>query len=432
MSSHTATVAAPRRAIVENAWLLAWRQLRRHRLAMISLVVLSVLIATALLAPWLAPYDPSVQPRGTTPIPRSESGLLARLLPPEAEAPPVRSLRQRYFQPPSRFHWLGTDDLGRDVFSRLLYGARISLLVGFLAALSSVLVGTVLGATAGYFAGRPLRFYVGPFAAGESFASPFTIWRVISWLLFYALLVGVVQVAWTLGGPAVQAGFDEGWTRARWGSLFGVGITGVAALALAIRGLTWRFALDLDTVISRLIDFMLTLPGLPILLVLSAILRDPRSPIGAFMYGTFGSGYSVVIIIFILVLFGWITTARLVRASFLSLREREFTMAAQALGTTNGGVMFRHLVPNSMAPIIVEGTLQVGIAILVEAALSFLGFGIQPPVSTWGNMLTNAQTYIFYAPWLAFPPGVMIVTTVLSINFLGDGLRDALDPNRKR
>ena len=106
-------------------------------------------------------------------------------------------------------------------------------------------------------------------------------------------------------------------------------------------------------------------------------------------------------------------------------------MAARSLGASNLSIMFKHLVPNAMAPIIVEGTLQVGIAILVEAALSFLGFGIQPPVSTWGNMLTNAQTYIFYAPWLAFPPGVMIVVTVLSINFLGDGLRDALDSHRQ-
>jgi len=166
--------------------------------------------------------------------------------------------------------------------------------------------------------------------------------------------------------------------------------------------------------------------------VLSAILRDPRSGIGQWMYGTFGTASSVVIIVMILVIFGWITTARLVRAAFLSLREQEFTMAAQALGTSNTKIMFRHLVPNAMAPIIVEGTLQVGIAILVEAGLSFLGFGIQPPVSTWGNMLTNAQTYIFFAPWLAFPPGLMIVITVLSINFLGDGLRDALDPRRKQ
>jgi peptide/nickel transport system permease protein len=374
---------------------------------MVSLVVLTLLVLMAIFAPYLAPYDPAAQPRGA-------------------------NLRAQYFQPPSATHWLGTDDLGRDVFSRLLYGSRVSLLVGFLAALSSVAIGTIMGAFAGYFAGRPLRFYDGPLAQVKGgWRGPFAIWRPISWLLLYLGLYGVAQLAWTLSGNAVQLGLAGDWSANSVLSSIGLLVAWVGVAFVAWRGLWVQFRLDLDTVISRLIDFMLTLPNLPILLVLSAILRDPRSPVGNFMYGTFGSASSVVIIVLILVLFGWITTARLVRASFLSLREREFAMAAQALGTSNSGIMFRHLAPNAIAPIIVEGTLQVGIAILVEAALSFLGFGIQPPVSTWGNMLTNAQTYIFYAPWLAFPPGGMIVITVLAINFLGDGLRDAFDPNRQ-
>jgi peptide/nickel transport system permease protein len=375
---------------------------------MVSLVVLALLILVAIFAPYLAPYDPAAQPRGA-------------------------NLRAQYFQPPSATHWLGTDDLGRDVFSRLLYGSRVSLLVGFLAALSSVAVGTVMGALAGFFAGRPLRFYDGPFAAvSDGWRGPFAVWRPISWVLLYAVLFAVTRLAWTLSGPAVQRGWAGDWTLNATLSTLGLLVAWLGVLFVGYRGLWVQFRLDLDTVISRLVDFMLTLPNLPILLVLSAILRDPRSPVGNFMYATFGSASSVVIIVMILVLFGWITTARLVRGAFLSLREREFAMAAQALGTSNAGIMFRHLAPNAIAPIIVEGTLQVGIAILVEAALSFLGFGIQPPVSTWGNMLTNAQTYIFYAPWLAFPPGGMIVITVLAINFLGDGLRDAFDPNRRR
>lgn len=402
------TATIQKRARSESTWALAWRQLRRHRLAMVSLAVLALLILMAIFAPYLAPYDPAAQPRGA-------------------------NLRAQYFQPPSATHWLGTDDLGRDVFSRLLYGSRVSLLVGFLAALSSVAVGTVMGALAGFFAGRPLRFYDGPFAqVAGGWRGPFAIWRPMSWVLLYAALIAVAQLAWTLSERPFQAGLAGDWSTNAVLSTLGLALAWVAVGWVAWRGLSAQFRLDLDVVISRLIDFMLTLPNLPILLVLSAILRDPRSPVGNFMYGTFGSASSVVIIIMILVLFGWITTARLVRASFLSLREREFAMAAQALGTSNGGIMFRHLAPNAVAPIIVEGTLQVGIAILVEAALSFLGFGIQPPVSTWGNMLTNAQTYIFYAPWLAFPPGGMIVVTVLAINFLGDGLRDAFDPNRKR
>jgi len=403
------TVERPRApAGSETLWRLAWRRLRKHKLAMVSLGVLTILILVAIFAPYLAPHDPVAQPRGA-------------------------GLRAMYFQPPSQTHWLGTDDLGRDVFSRLLYGSRVSLLVGFLAAFSSVLVGTIMGAVAGFYSGRPLRFYVGPFARQDvDWRLPFVLWRVLSWVLIYAALFLVVQVAWTLAERPVRAGLAGEWSPNAIASAIGLGVAVAFAAFAAWRALFSRVRLDLDIVISRLIDFMLTLPGLPILLVLSAILRDPRSGVGQWMYGTFGTASSVVIIVMILVIFGWITTARLVRAAFLSLREQEFTMAAQALGTSNTKIMFRHLVPNAMAPIIVEGTLQVGIAILVEAGLSFLGFGIQPPVSTWGNMLTNAQTYIFFAPWLAFPPGLMIVITVLSINFLGDGLRDALDPRRKQ
>lgn len=391
----------------ESTWQLTWRRLRKHKLAMVSLTVMALLIIMAVFAPVIAPYDPISQPRGA-------------------------NLRAMYFQPPSGEHWLGTDDLGRDVLSRLIYGSRVSLLVGFLAAFSSVLVGTIMGSVAGYFSGRPLRFFVGPFARFEDgWRFPFVLWRVASWVLYYGALYFVAQIVLTLALPSVRAGLDQGWEVGNVLSAVGLVVPLALAAAAAVAGLWGRFRIDLDVVISRLIDFMLTLPGLPILLVLSALLRDPRAPFGQWTRALFGDASSVFIIIFILVLFGWITTARLVRAAFLSLREREFATAAEALGASQTSIMFRHLFPNAAAPIIVEGTLQVGIAILVEAALSFLGFGIQPPVSTWGNMLTNAQTYIFFAPWLAFPPGAMIVITVLSINFLGDGLRDALDPHRQ-
>lgn len=189
--------------------------------------------------------------------------------------------------------------------------------------------------------------------------------------------------------------------------------------------------LDLDAVISRLIDFMLAIPTLPLLLVLSALLRDPRVPFGAWLQNTLGDAASVFLIILILVLFGWLTSARIVRGQILSLREQDYATAAQALGASDFRVLFRHLVPNALAPLVVLATLQIGYAILVESALSFLGFGIQPPVATWGNMLANAQEYIFMAPWLALPPGFMIFITVLAFNFVGDGLRDALDPRSR-
>jgi peptide/nickel transport system permease protein len=202
-------------------------------------------------------------------------------------------------------------------------------------------------------------------------------------------------------------------------------------LFAALWGLRGEIRVDLDTAISRLIDFMLTIPTLPLLLVLSAFLRDPRVPVGQWAQGVLGDAASVFIIIAILLLFGWLTPARIVRGTILSLREQDYTTAAQALGASDSRILFRHLIPNALAPLIVLATLQVGYAILVESGLSFLGFGIQPPVATWGNMLANAQEYIFMAPWLALPPGFMIFITVLAFNFVGDGLRDALDPRSR-
>ncbi|WP_117237611.1 ABC transporter permease [Thermus sediminis] len=381
-------------------WRTFWRRFRRHRLAMASLAVIATLLLMALLAPWIAPYDPFAQPRG-------------------------EDLAERIFAPPSREHLLGTDDLGRDVLSRLMYGARVSLLVGFSVALSSVLVGLFMGALAGYFAGRPLRFYLGPLRQAKEGFYPwsFALWRVLSWGLYYGVLFLLFQMF--LG--VTEVGRAEGAL----GSYVFLVLGSALVLYAAFWGLWGEIRLDLDTAISRLIDFMLTIPTLPLLLVLSALLRDPRVPVGQWAQGVLGDAASVFIIIAILLLFGWLTPARIVRGNILSLREQDYTTAAQALGATDGRILFRHLIPNALAPLIVLATLQVGYAILVESGLSFLGFGIQPPVATWGNMLANAQEYIFMAPWLALPPGFMIFITVLAFNFVGDGLRDALDPRSR-
>jgi peptide/nickel transport system permease protein len=288
----------------------AVRRLRRHRAAMLSLLVIGSLIVVAVLAPLIAPYDPNAQ---------DLNGI---------------------YQSPGPGHPMGQDSLGRDLLSRVIYGSRISLLVGFCVSLFSVLLGTLLGVLAGYFGGRT------------------------------------------------------------------------------------------DTLISRFIEVMLSVPELPLLLTLSGLLLSSDAPLLVALRQN--PNASVFIIVGIFTCFGWMGTARLVRGEVLKLKHLEYVDAARALGASAPRVMARHLIPNLLAIIIVNGTLAIGGAILGEAALSFLGFGIQPPVSTWGNMLSNANEVVLEHPYVAFWPGLMILITVLAFNFLGDGLRDALDPRGRR
>jgi peptide/nickel transport system permease protein len=271
-----------------------WRRLRRHHFAVLGAVVLGILAAVAILAPVIAPggYD-------------------------------EQNLFQRYGLP-SPTHPLGTDDLGRDVLVRLIYGARISLTVASIATLLATLFGMLVGASAGY-------------------------------------LGGVVEV-----------------------------------------------------VNMRIADIMLSLPALPLLIIFSAAL-----------------GPGLTTIVFVLTLFGWMGVARLAHGAVLALRHREFTEAARALGGGAWHNIIVHMIPNALAPILVSATLGFGSRVIAEATLSFLGLGISPPIPSWGNMLTNAQGYIWSQPWLAVYPGACIFIAVLAINFLGDGLRDALDPRLK-
>ena len=275
----------------QGFWGLAWQRFCRHRVALAGAVVIGVLVLAAALAGVLAPYR------------FEDIDLAARL------------------RPPSGTHLLGTDTIGHDVFTRLLYAGRVSLLAGFAAAVVAASVGVIIGATAGFYGG------------------------------------------------------------------------------------------GVDNVLMRMTDVSLALPDLPILIVLSRYL-----------------GGSVSGVVLVISLFAWRGVARLVRGEVLKLRGQDFTEAARALGATDTRILFRHLVPNALAPVIVAATLIVGQAILAEAALSFLGIGIQPPVPSWGNMLQNAQDFLLTAPRLAVYPGLMIFLTVLCFNFLGDGLRDALDP----
>jgi peptide/nickel transport system permease protein len=292
----------------QSVRLLLWRRFLRHRLALASLLVLALLAAITLAAPLI---------EAALGLDANRVDLLAR------------------FAPPSAAHPLGTDELGRDLLLRLLYGGQVSLAVGLAAALGAAVIGTALGLLAGYYGGT------------------------------------------------------------------------------------------LDALLMRLADSVIALPLLPLLIVLVAIdLTKLGLPEGL----ATSENVSLYRIVFLIALVGWTTVARLVRGATLSMRTREFVRAAEALGAGAPRVMLVHILPNVVSPIIVATTLSVGNVILLESVLSFLGLGIQPPIPSWGNMLTGAQELIWTAPALAVWPGALIFVTVIAFNFLGDGLQDALDP----
>ncbi len=270
---------------------LVWRQLRRHRVAMASAAAFLIVTALCMAAPLIAPH--------------------------EFDAIDLGSIRQ----PPSWAHLMGTDDLGRDLFTRMLYGGRISLTIGLLSAVLGTAVGALVGAVAGFYG--------------------------------------------------------------RW----------------------------LDNVLMRFTDMAYSIPTLPLLIVLSAYTQA-----------------AVVAMVVIIGLLSWMATARVVRSEVLSIKEREFVLAARSLGATDWRLIVRHILPNAAGPIIVGATLAVGNAIVIESSLSFLGLGIQPPIPTWGNMLMDAQATMATEPWLTMFPGLAILLVVLAVNFMGDGLHDALDP----
>ena len=276
-----------------------WKRFRKHPGAIFGFIVISTLIVLTLLAP-LSPYDPEA------------SDITAR------------------YESPSLSHPMGTDALGRDLFTRALFGGRISLTVGLFVVIISVLIGVPVGALAGYYGGK------------------------------------------------------------------------------------------LDSILMRVTDAFLSLPSFLVLILLSAILREVGIPLF--------ERNNVLPICLVIGVFAWTTFARLVRASFLTLRESDFVAASRSLGGSDLRVIVRHILPNSIGPIIVEATLEFGYAIIEESGLSFLGFGIQPPTPSWGNLLSNAQEHFTKYPWLAIFPGLMIFLSIISINYIGDGLRDAFDP----
>lgn len=210
-----------------------------------------------------------------------------------------------------------------------------------------------------------------------------------------------------------------------------IGVTAVLvqlAIGILVGALSGFYGGLVDSALMRFTEAILTIPSLFLLLVMAKFFGGKIPDMQIF--GRTFSG-SVVVIVLIIGLTSWPRLARIVRAEFLSLKENDFVMAARATGTSNGQIIFRHILPNTVAPIVVTATLAVAGAIISEAYISFLGLGVQPPTATWGNMITNATNYIEDAPWLWFFPGLFILLTVLSINFVGDGLRDALDPRSR-
>jgi peptide/nickel transport system permease protein len=287
-----------------SPWSEAWRRFRKHKLAVISAVLLGFLILAVLFGPlvWRVPIndiDFSV-----------------------------------ILQGPSLAHPLGTDDLGQDLLARMLYGGRISLAVGFTAMLVAVSVGILIGAIAGLAGGKT------------------------------------------------------------------------------------------DAALMWLTDLFLSLPQLPLLLLIIFLFRDTLKAIVGPELGVF------ILIVIIIGLFNWMQVARLVRAQFFSLREKEFVEAARALGASRFRLALRHILPNSLGPVIVAATIDVAAAIIAESTLSFLGLGFPPDIPTWGRLLFDARDHLDFAPHWALFPGLAIFLTVLTINFVGDGLRDALDPRR--
>jgi peptide/nickel transport system permease protein len=278
---------------------LVWRRFRRHPGAVAGVFILCIIFLAVLLAP-ISPYDP------------------------------LKSDIKNRFQAPSLQHPFGTDGLGRDLLTRCLYGGRVSLFVGFMVMVITLIIGVPVGMVAGYFGG---------------------------------------------------------WV---------------------------------DNVLTRIIDVALSLPSLLVLILLSAILREQEIP--------FLKSNNVMTIAVVIGILSWMTVARLVRAVFLYLREMEYVTASRALGASTFFIMVSEILPNGFGPIIVEATLEVGYAIMLESGLSFLGFGIQPPTPSWGNLLSNAQEHLIQYPWLAIFPGLLIFFTIIAINYIGDGLRDALDP----
>jgi len=356
-----------------------WGLFRRNSLAVSGLAIFTAFFLTAVAGLLVT--------SGTQPLLDPAQVRLQEKLRPPLSQPNLETLRSEEI-PTLGVYLFGTDNLGRDVFARMLQGAWVSLTVGFVAVGISVIIGILLGGIAGYFGEVPIR-----------------VDHMIPAFLFPMGLIAAVA-----GEKAV--------------SMFLIGLgAGVVILSVAANrksfsnrrpalfSLLRAPLLTVDALIMRLVDIMLCFPSFFLILTVVALLP--------------ASLYNIMIVIG---LTSWMGTTRFVRAEFLSLREQDFVVAARALGVNTYRIIFRHMMPNAIAPVLVSSTIGIATAILTEAGLSFLGFGVPPPHATWGNILSGGKDFIFDAPWLTFVPGIAILIVVLSFNLFGEGLRDALNP----
>jgi peptide/nickel transport system permease protein len=366
--------AAPRRTRLQESW----RLMKKNRLALAGLIIFLIFFFVAVAG--------LVLTSGTKPVFDPALVRLPEKLRPPLSRPNLGVLRSDEV-PPLGIYLLGTDELGRDVFARMLQGAWVSLTVGFVAVGISVVVGVFMGGVAGYFGQMGIRLIHILLAA---FITAGGLWLAFG--EFYAGL-GLLMAALAL--------FYHGHTTrsrrrsssiGRWGWLY-------------------HEVLSMDTLIMRFVDIMLCFPSFFLILTVVALLP--------------ASIYNIMIVIG---LTSWMGATRFVRAEFLSLREQDFATAAKALGVSDWRIIFRHMIPNAIAPVMVSATIGIASAILTEAGLSFLGFGVPPPHATWGNILSDGKNFIFDAPWLTFIPGFAILIVVLSFNLFGEGLRDILNP----
>jgi peptide/nickel transport system permease protein len=356
-----------------------WRLLKRNKLALVGLTIFILFFCTALIGVLLT--------SGADPVFDPSLVRLQEKLRPPLSRPNLETLKPNEV-PALGIYLFGTDDLGRDTFSRMLQGAWVSLTVGFVAVGIAVLIGILMGGIAGYFGQGHIRLdhilVVALLSAGVTLliagaTSPAFLFLALgtAFLLYYILTQK----------PSV------GTTLPPWLRIFHTRVMSV------------------DTLIMRIVDIMLCFPSFFLILTVVALLP--------------ASIYNIMIIIG---LTSWMGTTRFVRAEFLSLREQDFVTAARALGVSNFRIIFRHMMPNAIAPVLVSATIGIATAILTEAGLSFLGFGVPPPHATWGNILSDGRRFIFDAPWLTFIPGFAILIVVLSFNLFGEGLRDIVNP----